>query len=239
MDQQLNSIFRILSGSGEQVMNEIGLGVFVLLLGLSLASAMLIAQFYLFFYANRATGSQVHRSFPLLGISITAIFIAIQFSLPLSLGLLGALSIVRFRTPIKEPEEIGFIMLVIASSLACATLKLGFLGVLLGVALVALIVQRVAARHVMGFPSGGILVVALPKDDVNNVAKRVTEFIESRVARGRLESLSTNTESTVISYAFHGSSDMELVELQSELTQYAKGSTVDIFLNRTSSSTAN
>jgi len=123
--------------------------------------------------------------------------------------------------------------------LACATLKLGFLGVLLGVALVALIVQRVAARHVMGFPSGGILVVALPKDDVNNVAKRVTEFIESRVARGRLESLSTNTESTVISYAFHGSSDMELVELQSELTQYAKGSTVDIFLNRTSSSTAN
>jgi len=31
--------------------------------------------------------------------------------------LLGALSIVRFRTPIKEPEEIGFIMLVVASAL--------------------------------------------------------------------------------------------------------------------------
>ena len=36
----------------------------------------------------------------------------------MSLGLLGALSIVRFRTPIKEPEEIGFLMVVIATSLA-------------------------------------------------------------------------------------------------------------------------
>ena len=104
MDQQLDNIFRILSGSGPQTMNEIGLGAFVFLLTLSLASSLLIAQLYLFFYADRATGSQVHRAFPLLGISITAIFIAIQFSLPLSLGLLGALSIVRFRTPIKEPE---------------------------------------------------------------------------------------------------------------------------------------
>ncbi len=41
-----------------------------------------------------------------MGLSITAIFICIQFSLPLSLGLLGALSIVRFRTPVKELRAI-------------------------------------------------------------------------------------------------------------------------------------
>ena len=146
MDQQLDNIFRILSGTGPQTMNQIGLGAFVFLLVISLVSSLLITQLYLFFYANRATGSQVHRAFPLLGISISAIFIAIQFSLPLSLGLLGALSIVRFRTPIKEPEEIGFIMLVIAAALACATVKLGFLAIVLAVALVALLAQRVAAR---------------------------------------------------------------------------------------------
>ena len=69
------------------------------------------------FYGRRATGSEIHRAFPLIAIAVTAIFICIQFSLPLSLGLLGALSIVRFRTPIKEPEEIGFLMVVIATSL--------------------------------------------------------------------------------------------------------------------------
>ena len=38
-------------------------------------------------------------------------------SLALSLGLVGALSIVRFRTPIKEPEELGYLFLIIAVGL--------------------------------------------------------------------------------------------------------------------------
>lgn len=71
--------------------------VFALLVSLLVSSGL--AYLYRLFYDDRATGSQVHRSFVLLGPSITALFIAIQFSLPLSLGLLGALSIVRFRTP--------------------------------------------------------------------------------------------------------------------------------------------
>ena len=108
-------------------------------MAMSLLSSLFIAYLYVHFYSNRATGSQVHRAFPLLGISITAIFVTIQFSLPLSLGLLGALSIVRFRTPIKEPEEIGFIMLVIAASIATATFKLAFVGIMFVVALVALV----------------------------------------------------------------------------------------------------
>ena len=113
--QELDNIFRVLSvrsGLGAQAMSEIGLGGLLLLLSLSLGSSFFIAWLYRYFYSSRSTGSEAHRAFPLLGIFITAIFIAIQFSLPLSLGLLGALSIVRFRTPIKEPEEIGFIMLV-------------------------------------------------------------------------------------------------------------------------------
>ena len=61
----------------------------------SLISSFLVSFLYVRFYGSRATGSQIHRSFLLIGPSITAIFIAIQFSLPLSLGLLGALSIVR------------------------------------------------------------------------------------------------------------------------------------------------
>ena len=238
MDQQLDNIFRILSGASNQSMNDIGLGAFVFLLALSLGSSLVIAQLYLSFYANRATGSQVHRAFPLLGVSITAIFIAIQFSLPLSLGLLGALSIVRFRTPIKEPEEIGFIMLVIASALACATLKLGFLGVLLLVALVALLIQRYAARYVMGVPGGGLIVVSLPtdpndpKDDDATVTQAVTDLLTTRLTRGRLESLSRNADATVISYAFRAPSADTLLDLQAELQRQSANSTVDIFMNR-------
>ena len=233
MDQQLDSIFRLLSGTSSQAMNEIGPGAFLFVMALSLGNSLLIAQFYVIFYANRATGSQVHRAFPLLGISITAIFVAIQFSLPLSLGLLGALSIVRFRTPIKEPEEIGFIMLVIAAALACATLKLGFLGILLLVALAALLIQRLAARYFMGVPGGALIVVSLPGDDDAGATKEVTDLLASRLRRGRIESLSRNDEATVISYAFRTPSNETLLELQEELQRRAARSSVDIFLNRT------
>jgi hypothetical protein len=109
MQQQLNNLFgAITSSAGPQISPM----AFLMLMAISLLSSLFIAYLYLHFYSSRATGSQVHRAFPLLGISVTSIFVTIQFSLPLSLGLLGALSIVRFRTPIKEPEEIGFMMLV-------------------------------------------------------------------------------------------------------------------------------
>ena len=138
----------------------------------------------------------------------------------------------RFRTPIKEPEEIGFIMLVIAAALACATLKLGFLGILLLVALIALLIQRFAARYVMGVPGGGLIVVSLPKDDDAEVTDAVTELLTSRLKRGRFESLSRNADATVISYAFRTPSATALLELQAELQRRSARSTVDIFMNR-------
>ena len=141
MPQQLNELVAALGGAGTTGAQQIGPAAFVVLMAASLVSSFVISYLYVYFFTNRATGSQVHRAFPLLGISITAIFVCIQFSLPLSLGLLGALSIVRFRTPIKEPEEIGFIMLVIALSIAIATFKLAFAGLIFVVAFVALIVQ--------------------------------------------------------------------------------------------------
>src|SRR5687767_6730087 len=86
MQQQLNNLLGGLTqGTGPQVTPL----AFLLLMTVSLLSSLFIAYLYVHFYSNRATGSQVHRAFPLLGISVTAIFVTIQFSLPLSLGLLG------------------------------------------------------------------------------------------------------------------------------------------------------
>ena len=42
----------------------------------------------------------------------------VKSSLALSLGLVGALSIVRFRTPIKEPEELIYLFICLSLGLA-------------------------------------------------------------------------------------------------------------------------
>ena len=51
---------------------------------------------------------------PLLSQITFLIILIVKSSLALSLGLIGALSIVRFRTPIKEPEELVYLFLAIA-----------------------------------------------------------------------------------------------------------------------------
>ena len=121
---------------------NISLNGFALLLIVSIVMALLISHLYSKFFDANSTGSRIHRSFPLMAPAVTTIFLTVQFSLPLSLGLLGALSIVRFRTPIKEPEEIGFILLVIACSISIATFNIAFAAILYVVVFGALHLTR-------------------------------------------------------------------------------------------------
>ena len=228
MQQQLNNLLGALTqGTGPQISPL----AFLMLMAVSLLASLFIAYLYVHFYSNRATGSQVHRAFPLLGISITAIFITIQFSLPLSLGLLGALSIVRFRTPIKEPEEIGFIMLVIATSIAVATFKLAFVGILFVIALAALFGQSVTRRF-SGSESDGTIVISVPANGKTSDPAAIAAVLRKRVTKARLESVSQNERETVVSYNFQGISDDALKGLQADLDAATGPSTYNIFLNR-------
>ena len=62
-------------------------------------------------------GRQILSSILPLTITICVIISVVKSSLALSLGLVGALSIVRFRTPIKDPEDLIFLFLAIVAGL--------------------------------------------------------------------------------------------------------------------------
>lgn len=66
--------------------------------------------------ANRKVFSDV---FWLLSVTTCIVIMVVKFSIALSLGLVGALSIVRFRAAIKEPEELVHLFLVIAIGISC------------------------------------------------------------------------------------------------------------------------
>ena len=82
----------------------------------------LICSFILkYVYEQKSTALvskiQIGKIIPILSLSVFLIFLVVKSSLALSLGLVGALSIVRFRTPIKEPEELVYLFLSIAIGL--------------------------------------------------------------------------------------------------------------------------
>ena len=61
--------------------------------------------------------SQFSNNFMLLSLTTMLIIYIVKSSIALSLGLVGALSIVRFRAAIKEPEELTYLFLVIGIGL--------------------------------------------------------------------------------------------------------------------------
>jgi len=60
----------------------------------------------------------------ILGVATSIVIMIVKSSLALSLGLVGALSIVRFRAAIKEPEELVYLFLIIAIGLGCGANQL-------------------------------------------------------------------------------------------------------------------
>ncbi|MFC2030355.1 DUF4956 domain-containing protein [Chloroflexota bacterium] len=83
-----------------------------LLIGIVLSIA--IALYYVRFGEALSNRPKFARLLPILCLITVFIISVIKGSLALSLGLVGALSIVRFRTAIKDPEELIFLFLVIA-----------------------------------------------------------------------------------------------------------------------------
>lgn len=91
-------------------------------LGLNLALGVLLSVIVGWHYSRRAKSKVLRRDLGLVlpAITLTTLLVitVVKSSLALSLGLVGALSIVRFRTPIKEPEELAYIFLAIAVGLS-------------------------------------------------------------------------------------------------------------------------
>lgn len=86
-----------------------------MLLGIVLASTL--AWFYIRYGQSLSNRAKFANMLPVLALVTILIISVVKSSLALSLGLVGALSIVRFRTAIKEPEELIYLFTAIAIGL--------------------------------------------------------------------------------------------------------------------------
>ena len=225
----MNSIFKALELS-QEISNKMDPSSFILALILSLISALAASGLYQYFYENRGTGSQVNRSFPLLGISITTLFLGVQMSLPLSLGLLGALSIVRFRTPIREPEEVGFIMLVIAASITCATFNFQLLMILYLMAVLTLVMTR--GKEMWKHKSrDGLLIFSMPQDKAVIDLKAITSYLGGQTSRHTMESTSSKEGMTSVHFSFTGLKK-QAAEIHADIKALSQIQTFHVFFHR-------
>jgi hypothetical protein len=97
--------------------SQIPLLGFVFNLLLAALLAMCLSYMYTNYGQSISNRKQFARQFVLLAMITMLIITIVKSSLALSLGLVGALSIVRYRAAIKEPEELTYLFLAIAIGL--------------------------------------------------------------------------------------------------------------------------
>ena len=95
----------------------LSLPILILNLFLGLCISMLLAGYYIRYGRSLSNRTQFAAILPLLTLITLLVISIVKSSLALSLGLVGALSIVRFRTAIKDPEELIFLFFAIAIGL--------------------------------------------------------------------------------------------------------------------------
>jgi len=107
------SFEEFLSGQAAQI------NIWEVLLNLAIAVVLSFILSYVYtHYGNSLSNRKMFaRDFVILIMTTTLIITVVKSSLALSLGLVGALSIVRFRAAIKEPEELAYLFISIAAGL--------------------------------------------------------------------------------------------------------------------------
>ena len=91
---------------------------FMLSFLLTAVLAILIRNFYIKYGTAISNRKRFANNFLALALIVMLIITIVKSSLALSLGLVGALSIVRFRAAIKDPEELTYLFLVIGLGLS-------------------------------------------------------------------------------------------------------------------------
>lgn len=210
--------------------SPLGMWEIIVAVGFSLLASIVTYLMYQLFYGSRNIGAGVHRTFIIGGPAITALFLGIQVSIPLSLGLLGALSFVRFRTPVKDPAEIGFLLLLIASSIGAATKNFLATAILFGLVFLALGLHWLT-RNRFSFFSRGQLMISVDQPSYAGLETKLSSFLRSRLGGLRMVTMSVVENRVSLHYQYRRRTDQDWGAFTSELNQLAGPGKIDVFIS--------
>tara|TARA_B100000470_G_C19572660_1_gene294192 strand:+ start:109 stop:600 length:492 start_codon:yes stop_codon:yes gene_type:complete len=132
----------------------------------------------------------------------------VKNSLALSLGLVGALSIVRFRAAIKEPEELVYLFLIIAAGLGCGAgqLQITIVGIIFSLIIIyvyALISKKKEINYIETINLAIIINQDISDIKINEIiekVKKVTKEIKFVSMSRTIKNTNINLDIKVINF---------------------------------------
>ncbi len=199
---------------------------FNLVLGIGLS--LIIAWYYQLFGASLSNRSQFAPILPMLTLITLLVITIVKSSLALSLGLVGALSIVRFRTAIKDPEELIFLFFAIAIGLGLGADQriptlLAFAGIMLYLA-----VRAFLARSRKGSHSLYLNVQIENNMDGSALFEQVNKLLLTEFREVDLRRLDHNNNLLQVTYYLYVRDESALVRIMDKLSAAYPNSSVSL-----------
>ena len=201
---------------------------FVIMLIISLIYGIMLNLLYsIYFKENEPHDASLARSLVLLTPTLMTIFWVVQFSLPLSVGLLGTLSFVRFRSPVKRAEDISFIVIALACSISCAITK-----PLIGGGLILIFVLYSLVRnHLLPENLHGRNFAVLTYNTKNQTKVSDIEYVLKSSKCNNFEFVSSRTYDGITSFVFNVSNlnKNKIFDITEQLETADQTSNINVF----------
>ena len=188
----------------------------------------LLGRFYVAFGSASSNRRSFARVFVLLGLTTALVVTVIKTSLALSLGLVGALSIVRFRGAIKDPEELAYVFACIAVGLGIGadqpvvtTLSLASL----------LVASYVHHRFRVEGADARLLLMVSSTDEEQAGSKQFSEVLKQHCPQVNLRRLEITSELVEASYSLDGVDYAGIESAQTALRQLSPSVKVTVLDN--------
>ena len=176
-------------------------------IALSLITAFIIGIFIIYIYKKTYTGVVYSKSFSLCIIllsMVTALIIrTINSNLALSLGMVGALSIVRFRTAVKEPVDTAFMFWGITAGIMTGA-GLSLIAVVSSIALGVLYY----ISYILGFKGNSQYLIILKYD--SKIDSKIEKMV-SNISKHKIKSKSICKDKVELSFEIATKDHEELV----------------------------
>ncbi len=158
---------------------------------LSMAITCVLAAYIFFIYRILTRKTFYNKNFGIslaaVTVIVAAIIITIQSSLVVSLGMVGALSIVRFRTAIKDPMDLVFMFWAIAIGIICGA-------GLPGIAIVSSVVLTVGIFVLNIIPVAKVpLLLIINSSDIKK-REEIISAVENNVKSFKIKSQTVDNE---------------------------------------------
>lgn len=170
---------------------HIGIVDFSISLLITLVLGLILAYVYVRHGTAISNRQMFARNLVIISMTTMLIISIVKSSLALSLGLVGALSIVRFRTPIKEPEELAYLFLSIAIGLGLGAGQR--LVVVVGFILIMGVIW-IRSYYKPSFEDRSMHLTVTSARPIEGLLDKIVSILNQQAASVRLHRLDENSE---------------------------------------------